>query len=151
MYNSPVDKKPVEAGSLGGISYLILMSSLSRSYIKRFVWYNLYDSQSVFKFSLRLHSHTSCSYRVHKSCSYKLFSLQEFKEIGSRTSCSSSYYCIQGLKNCVHAGFRVRIVHAKALWRTWKNVYANYFSVKIISQLENYLYCFTKTFFAVQD
>ena len=26
----------------------------SRSYIKLFVWYNLYNSQSVFKFSLRM-------------------------------------------------------------------------------------------------
>ena len=66
---------------------------LSRSYIKRFVWYNLYHSQSVFKFSLRLHYHTSCSYRVHKSCSYRVFSLQEFKQNDSRTSCSSSNYC----------------------------------------------------------
>ena len=32
-----------------------------------------------------------------------------------------------------------------------KNMYANYFLVKIISQSENYLYCFTKMFFAVQD
>ena len=57
--------------------------SLSQSYIKRFVWYNLYDSQSVFKFSLRytiiqvVHTKfikvvfTSCSYQVHKSCFYK--------------------------------------------------------------------------------
>ena len=43
------------------------------SYIKRFAWYNLYDSQSVFRFSLLLHYHTSCSYRVYKSCSYRLF------------------------------------------------------------------------------
>ena len=28
----------------------------------------MYDSQSVFKFSLCLHHHTSCSYRVHISC-----------------------------------------------------------------------------------
>ena len=52
---------------------------LSRSYIKRFVCYNLYDSQSAFKFLWRLHYHTSCSYQVHKSCSYRLFSLQELK------------------------------------------------------------------------
>ena len=44
-------------------------------------------------FHLRLHYHTSCSYRVHKSCSYKVFSLQEFKQNDSRTSCSSSNYC----------------------------------------------------------
>ena len=44
-------------------------------------------------FNLRLHYHTSCSYRVHKSCSYKVFSLQEFKQNDSRTSCSSSNYC----------------------------------------------------------
>ena len=56
------------------------------------------------------------------------------------------FFCVdQGLKNLVHARVRVRIVHAE------KNVYGNYFSVKIISQLENYLYCFTKTFFAVED
>ena len=46
---------------------------------------------------------------------------------------------MQGLKNCTYAHVRVRIVHAKALSCTQKNVYANYFSVKIISQLENYL------------
>ena len=40
---------------------------LSWSYIKPFVWYNLYDSQSVFSFSLRLHFHTTCSYRYVKS------------------------------------------------------------------------------------
>ena len=66
---------------------------LSPSYIKRFEWYNLYDSQSVFKFSLRLHYHTSCSCRVHKSWSYRVFSLQEFKQNDSRTSYSSSNYC----------------------------------------------------------
>ena len=31
-----------------------LVVVLNWSYIKRFVWYNLYDSQPVFKFSLRL-------------------------------------------------------------------------------------------------
>ena len=31
-----------------------------------FAWYNLYDSQSVFNFSLRLHFHTGCSYRYVK-------------------------------------------------------------------------------------
>ena len=66
---------------------------LSRSYIKRCVWYNLYHSQSVFKFSLRLLCHTSCSYRLHKSCSYRVFSLQEFKQNDSRTSCSGNNYC----------------------------------------------------------
>ena len=39
---------------------------LSRSYIKRFVWYNLHDSQSALRFSLCLHYHTSCSYWVVK-------------------------------------------------------------------------------------
>ena len=43
---------------------------LSRSYIKRFVWYNLYVLQSVLRFSLLLHYCTGCSYRfitfVHK-------------------------------------------------------------------------------------
>ena len=33
----------------------------------------VYNSQSVFRFSLLLHYHTSCSYRVYKSCSYRLF------------------------------------------------------------------------------
>ena len=42
---------------------------------------------------MRLHYQTSCSYQVHKSCSYRLFSLQEFKQNDSRTSCSSSDYC----------------------------------------------------------
>ena len=36
---------------------------------KRFAGYSLFNSQSVFRFSLSLHFHTSCSYRVHKSCS----------------------------------------------------------------------------------
>ena len=64
----------------------------SRCYIKGFVWYNLCDSQSVFKFSLRLHYHTSCSYWLHKSCSDRVFSLQEFKQNDSRTSCNSNNY-----------------------------------------------------------
>ena len=38
----------------------------------------------------------------------------------------------------------------KSSLRTWKNVYANYFSVKLIYQLENYLHCFNKTFFEVK-
>ena len=63
---------------------------LSWSYVKRFIWYNLYDSQSVFKFSLRFQHHTSCSYQAHKSCPYGIFSLQEFKQNDSRTSSSSS-------------------------------------------------------------
>ena len=58
---------------------LIRKTRLSRSYIKRFVGCNLYDSQSAFKSSRRLHYHTSCSYQVQKSCSYRLFSLQDFK------------------------------------------------------------------------
>ena len=41
--------------------------SLNRSYIKRFVWYNLFDSQSVSRFSFGLHFHTSYSYRYVKS------------------------------------------------------------------------------------
>ena len=52
---------------------------LSRSYIKRFVRYNLYDSQSVFKFLWRLHYHKNRSYQVHRSYSYRLFRLQKFK------------------------------------------------------------------------
>ena len=63
---------------------------LSRSYIKRFVWYNLYDSQSAFKFLWRLHYRGSRSYQVHKSCSYRLLRPQQFKENDLRTSCSSS-------------------------------------------------------------
>ena len=42
---------------------------------------------------MRLHYHISCSYRVHKSSFYKIFSLQEFKQNNSRTSCNSSDYC----------------------------------------------------------
>ena len=59
-------------------------------FIKRFVWYNLYDSQSAFKFLWRLQYHTSFSYQIHKNCSYKLFSLQQFKQNDLRTSCCSS-------------------------------------------------------------
>ena len=46
----------------------------SRSYIKQFVWYKSYDSiwQSIFRFSLCLHYHTSCSYWVHQSCSSRV-------------------------------------------------------------------------------
>ena len=60
-------------------------------------------------------------------------------------------HLVQGLKNRIHARVCVHTIHAKALWCTRKNVYANYFPVKTISQLENYLCCLTKTFFAVQD
>ena len=70
-----------------------LWVSLCRSYIKWFVWYTLYDSQSILKFSLRLHCHTSCLYRVHESCSYRIFSPQEFKQTDSRISCSRNNYC----------------------------------------------------------
>ena len=62
-------------------------------YIKRFVWYNVCDSQSAFNFLRRLHYHASCSYQVDKSCSYRVFSPQEFKQNDSRTSCSSSNCC----------------------------------------------------------
>ena len=46
----------------------------------------LVDSQSVFKFSLRLHYHTNFSYEVHKTCSYRVFSIHEFKQDNSRTA-----------------------------------------------------------------
>ena len=45
------------------------------------------------KFFLRLHYHTSCSYRVHKSCFYRVFNLQKLMQNDSRTSGSSSNYC----------------------------------------------------------
>ena len=60
---------------------------------------NLYDLQSVFRFSLRLPFHTSCSYRVHESCLRRVSSLQNFKQNESRTSCSSSNYCNNFQKN----------------------------------------------------
>ena len=47
---------------------------------------NLYDPQSVFRFSLCLHYHTSCSYRVPKVV------LTSFKQNYSRISCSSSIH-----------------------------------------------------------
>ena len=68
----------------------ILSKGLGRSYIKWFVWCNLHDSQSAFKFLWRLHYHTICSYQVHKSCTYRLFSIQELKLNDLRTSCTSS-------------------------------------------------------------
>ena len=68
----------------------ILEYLLSRSYNKRFLWYNFYDSQLAFKFLWRLHDDTICSYQVHKSCSYRLFILQEFKKNDLKLSCSSS-------------------------------------------------------------
>ena len=74
-------------------SFSSILFALSLSYIKRFVRCNLYDSQSVFKFILRFHYHTSSSYQVHKNCSYRVFSLQELKQNDSRASCSSSNYC----------------------------------------------------------
>ena len=40
-----------------------IKAAITRSYIKQFVWYNLYDSQSAFSFSLRLHFDPSCSHR----------------------------------------------------------------------------------------
>ena len=54
--------------------------SCDYAYIKWFVWYSLYDSQSAFKFLWRLHYHANCSYQLHKSCSYRLFRLHEFKQ-----------------------------------------------------------------------
>ena len=81
--------------------YLVIVqrSMLSRSYIKRFVWYNLYDRQSVFRFSLCFNFQTRCSYQVHKRCLYIVFSLQEFKKNESRTSCSSSNCCVKLLES----------------------------------------------------
>ena len=52
---------------------------------------------------------------------------------------------IQGLKNCVHAHVRVRIMHPKALWCTQKNVCANYFSVRKLSVLlHRNIFCSTR-------
>ena len=77
-------------------------------------------------------------FSLHDDCAQFLYTMQSIHIVVP----------FQGLKNCVHAHVRVHIVHTKALWHTQKNVYANYFSVKNISQLENYLYCFTKTVFS---
>ena len=41
------------------IYYNYVSDALSQSYMKRFVWYQTYDSQSIFKSSLRLHYYTS--------------------------------------------------------------------------------------------
>ena len=68
--------------------------TLTIFYIRRFVWYNLYYSQSAFNFLRHLHYHKSCSYQVHKGSSYRLFSRQEFKQNDSRPTCSSSSYYI---------------------------------------------------------
>ena len=95
---------------------------LSWSYIKRFVWYNLYDSHLTFKFSLRLHYHTSCSYRAHKSCSYRLFSLQEFKQNDLRTSCSSIDYCTNFREQQVKKKLKKRIVRVKLWLKRRKNL-----------------------------
>ena len=67
----------------------------SSSWLSRRTLNDLYDTTFMThgwfsNFHLRLHYHTSCSYRVHKSCSCKVFSLQEFKQNASRTNCSSS-------------------------------------------------------------
>ena len=70
-----------------------LSFALSQSYIKRFLWYNLYDSHSVLRFSLHLHYHTGCSYRVKKICSNRLLNLQKSEHNEWETSCSSYNYC----------------------------------------------------------
>ena len=58
--------KPKEKGSKTiGIPF-IFTYHLHLKTVKRFVWYNLYDSQSVLRSSLRLHCHTGCSYKVIK-------------------------------------------------------------------------------------
>ena len=59
----------------------------------------MYDSQSAFKYLLRLHYHTSCSYQVHKNCSYRLFSLQELKQIDSRTAAPAVTIALISEKN----------------------------------------------------
>ena len=51
-----------------------------------------HNSQLVFRFSLRLHFHTSCPYRVHKRCLYRVLSLQEFQQNELRASSSSSSF-----------------------------------------------------------
>ena len=38
------------------------------------------------RFSLRLHFHTSCLYRLHESCSYRLFSLAPYAKCLSKMS-----------------------------------------------------------------
>ena len=47
---------------------------------------------------------------------------------------SHLYSTLQGLKNCVHAGVRVRTVYAKALELTRKSVLAN-FGISLISRI----------------
>ena len=92
----------------------------------------------IFKSPPRLGPFCQINYLLELSLDYPSYPIQK--------------WCIwQGFKNCLQAPVRVRIVYANALWRTRKNVYANYFSVKIIPQSENHQYCFSKTFFSVQD
>ena len=88
----------------------------------------------IFKSPPRLGRFCQINYLLELSLDYLSYPIQN--------------WCIwQGFKNCVQAPVRVRIGYAKALWRTRENVYVNYFSVKIIPQLENHQYCFTKRFF----
>ena len=56
-------------------------------------------TQSAFRYLLRLHYHTSCSYQVHKNCSYRLFSLQELKQIDSRTAAPAVTIALISEKN----------------------------------------------------
>ena len=80
------------------------------------------SSFSVFRFSLRLHYHTNCSYRVHKNCSYRVFSLQEFKRNESRTSCSSSNYCTNFQEKKVKEKERKKKSLCKTLARKKKKI-----------------------------
>ena len=64
---------------MSAMSYLLYVLS----------YFKPYDSKLVFRFSLLLHFHTSCSYRLHKSCSYGVYSLQEFKQNEARKAAAA--------------------------------------------------------------
>ena len=74
FYRTP----PVAASAFTNSQFLILLeySFITREFIPN-----------------STHEPAYIKYRVHKSCSCKVFSLQEFEQNGSRTSCSSSNYC----------------------------------------------------------
>ena len=85
----------------------------------------MYDSQSVFRFSLRfiLSCHfTSCSYRVYKSCLYRVFSLQEFKLKEARRSWTTPILALISKKSKSRKKRKKRNVGMKLRLKRRKNL-----------------------------
>ena len=90
---------------------------LSQSYIKRFIWYNLYGSSRLSKLNGVYTVIKVVHYQVHKSWFYRLFRLQEFKQNDLRTSCSSSKSSKKGKKE-ESMWKLVRLVESYKLYHT---------------------------------